>query len=131
VKRCLLDTHAMVFWTTRENMSTAFLAALDELAENGGVYVSSVSFWELALLARKGRVEIADVALWKDRFLDSSRAILADPSVDDMIASAQLPPHHRDPFDRLLVAQARALSAALVSRDASLPAYGTDMFWMG
>lgn len=120
----------MVFWATGENMSASFRAVLDELAGSGGVYVSSVSFWELALLARKGRVEIADVAIWKDRFLDLSKTILIDPSADEMIASAVLPLHHRDPFDRLLVIQAMTLSAALVSRDACLPSYGIDLFWM-
>lgn len=130
MKRCLLDTHAMVFWSTGENMSAGFRAVLDDLAGNGGVFVSSVSFWELALLARKGRLEIADVAMWKDRFIELSGAILVDPSADEMIASAVLPLHHRDPFDRLLVIQAMSLSAALVSRDACLPAYGVDMVWM-
>ncbi|MDQ7831922.1 MAG: type II toxin-antitoxin system VapC family toxin [Desulfovibrionaceae bacterium] len=130
MKRCLLDTHAMVFWSTGENMSAGFRAELDDLAGSGGVFVSSVSFWELALLARKGWVEIVDVAMWKDRFLELSGAILIDPSADEMIASAFLPLHHRDPFDRLLVTQAMALPAALVSRDACLPLYGVDMFWM-
>ncbi len=129
-KRYLLDTQAMVFWTTGENMSPGFRGALDDAAGRGEVCVSSVSFWELALLARKGRIKIADVAGWKDRFLVHSGAVLVDPDVDDMIASALLPPHHKDPLDRLLVAQAFRLGAALVSRDAALPAYGLDVLWL-
>ncbi|MFZ5812604.1 MAG: type II toxin-antitoxin system VapC family toxin [Thermodesulfobacteriota bacterium] len=129
-KRYLLDTHAMVFWTTGENMSPGFREVLDVAAGRGEVCVSSVSFWELALLARKGRLEIADVAGWKDRFLAHSGAVLVDPDVDDMIASALLPPYHKDPLDRLLVAQALRLRAALVSRDATLPAYGVEVLWL-
>ena len=54
---------------------------------------------------------------------------LATPQVDDMIASVALPRHHRDPFDRLFIAQARSLRAVLVSRDAVFTAYDVATRW--
>jgi PIN domain nuclease of toxin-antitoxin system len=50
-------------------------------------------------------------------------------SLEHAAAVEQLPPHHRDPFDRMLVAQARSEGAALVSRDAALRSYGVTLVW--
>ena len=93
------------------------------------MFVSAAAFWEIALLARKGRLEIDDVTSWKNELLAATGAQLAAPDVDDMIASVALPRHHRDPFDRLFVAQARSLRAMLVSRDAAFDAYDVETRW--
>jgi PIN domain nuclease of toxin-antitoxin system len=61
--------------------------------------------------------------------LAGSTSRLPEPDVDAMIASAALPDHHRDPFDRLLVAQALQHGFALVSRDALLATYPVELVW--
>ena len=66
---------------------------------------------------------------WQNELLAAAGVQLAAPHVDDMIASVALPPHHRDPFDRLFVAQARSLRAVLVSRDAVFDAYDVATRW--
>jgi PIN domain nuclease of toxin-antitoxin system len=127
--RLLLDTHAVVFWHRREIMSVPTQTLLDHAAARGNLFISSVSFWEVALLARKGRIAIDDVAAWKNDILEFSGARLASADVDAMIASAELPQHHKDPFDRVLVVQARSLDAVLVSRNRELSAYGIRVSW--
>ena len=127
--RFLLDTHAVVHWQLGTAMPPPLSDDLDVASRSGLVFVSAAAFWEIALLARKGRLEIDDVTSWKNELLAATGAQLAAPDVDDMIASVALPRHHRDPFDRLFVAQARSLRAVLVSRDAAFDAYDVETRW--
>ena len=127
--RFLLDTHAVVHWQLGTAMPPALSDDLDVASRSGLVLVSAAAFWEIALLARKGRLEIDDVTSWKNELLAATGAQLAAPHVDDMIASVALPQHHRDPFDRLFVAQAHSLRAVLVSRDAAFDAYDVATRW--
>ena len=127
--RFLLDAHAVVHWQLGTPMPPALTDDLDVASRSGLVPVSAAAFWEIALLARKGRLEIDDVTSWKNELIAATGAQLAAPHVDDMIASVALPLHHRDPFDRLFVAQARSLRAVLVSRDAVFDAYDVATRW--
>lgn len=128
--RFLLDTHAVIHWQIGTAMPPALVGDLDVASRSGRVLVSTAAFWEIALLARKGRIEIDDVASWKNELLAATGVKLAVPQVDDMIASVALPQHHRDPFDRLFIVQARSLDAVLVSRDAVFAAYDVATRWV-
>ena len=127
--RYLLDTHAIVFWQQRQHMPVSLQTMLDHAAAKGLVLISSISFWEIALLVQKGRLEIDDVTVWKNEILRFSNARLVSPDVDDMISSPNLQNHHKDPFDRLLVAQATREKAILVTKDSDVIAYGTRTIW--
>jgi len=90
------------------------------------VFVSAVSAWEIAIEASLGkmtaRASVAD-ALDDYGFLELPvRAVHAD-------ALRRLPPLHRDPFDRMLVAQASSANLAIVSRDAALSGYKVPVVW--
>ena len=125
----LLDTHALVFWQNGSEIPISLKTLLDHEAVKGNVVVSSASFWEIALLVKKGKINLPDVGLWKDTILRYSGIKLINPGVDDMIASVALPNHHRDPFDRLLLAQAAGLKAVLVTRDSVFSSYGMPVLW--
>ncbi len=127
--RFLLDTHAVIHWQIGTAMPPALADELDVASRSGRVLVSTGALWEIALLARKGRIELDDVSSWKNELLAATGVKLAIPQVDDMIASVALPQHHRDPFDRLFIAQAQALHAVLVSRDAVFAAYDVETRW--
>lgn len=128
--RYLFDTHALIFWQNRGDVSAEFLRFFDQQAQQNRLFVSSISFWETALLVQKQRVAISDVLAWKNGLLTHSGIQLLDISADEMIASAQLPFHHRDPFDRALIAQAQHQKMTLVTRDAKIGAYSVEQIWL-
>ena len=129
-KKYLLDTHALIFWVEKEEVSPEFIEFLDMQAKKGKILISSASIWEIALLKKKGRLDIEDVHQWKDDILSHSQAKILDPTTADMIDSTLLPDHHKDPFDRLLIAQAVNNNAIFVTRDRNISQYSVETFWM-
>ena len=120
MERFLLDTHALL-WTLTEprKLSTLARAALED-AQND-VFVSPVSVWEIAVKRALGKLQAPDnlEASIKDQgFTPLSLTFFHAEQ------AGALPPHHGDPFDRMLVAQAQAEGLILVTRDARLPLYG-------
>jgi PIN domain nuclease of toxin-antitoxin system len=129
-KKYLLDTHALIFWVEREEISPEFIEFLDMQAKEGKILISSASIWEIALLKKKGRIDIEDVHQWKDDVISHSQAKLLDPTAKDMIDSTLLSDHHKDPFDRLLIAQAVNNDAILATRDKNIARYSVETFWI-
>jgi len=114
----LLDTHALLWWLADAPMTSE---ARVRIADPGSlVAVSAVSVWEISIKRATGRL----------RFEGSMSDHLSGGSFEPLPISAghaeragALPPHHRDPFDRMLVAQAQAEHLTLVSRDPAFGAY--------
>ena len=129
-KAYLFDTHALIFWNSNESVSEEFITFFDKQVQKGHLYVSSISFWEIALLVKKARMSIPDVHAWKNEILSSSNIRLIEPSASEMIHSTLLPDHHKDPFDRLLVAQAEQNSLLIVTKDRNIDKYEVETFWM-
>jgi PIN domain nuclease of toxin-antitoxin system len=118
--RLLLDTHVFVWAVTasRRLKSTTreFLSRAD------AVYVSAASIWEIAIKAQLGKIE-ADASSLVDA-IDSSGFLELPVSAHHAAAVAKLPPHHSDPFDRILLAQAFLEPLRFVTADSVLMAYG-------
>lgn len=121
----LLDTNAALWTIARsKRLSTRARATI---ADADRLIVSAVSLWEIAIKRSSGRLSApADLS----RRLAALRQVELLP-VSPLHAEAvgELPWHHRDPFDRLLVAQARAERLALVSSDPTLAQYGVEVVW--
>jgi PIN domain nuclease of toxin-antitoxin system len=122
----LLDTHAWVWWVgSPEHLSPRARRALDKAATGEGLFVSSISTWEVALLVAKGRLRLSTpVASW----IGASEALpfLRFVPVDNAIAllAVTLPgPLHDDPADRIIAATALSLGAELVTKDRRLIEY--------
>lgn len=128
--RYLLDTHALIFWAETTDISAEFIDFLDKQQGLGRLYVSSVSFWESALLVKKERIAVSDIHAWKNDLLGNTNLQIIDPTADEMIDSVALPDHHKDPFDRLLIAQALRRDMLLVTRDANVQQYAVACFWI-
>lgn len=123
--RALLDTHVFL-WLQTEPARLGDV--LDTLAdEQTDLVVSAASAWEIAIKCGLGRLVLPEPPA---RYVPARiRAIGAAPlSVDvvDALAVADLPPHHRDPFDRLLVAQARRYGLTLVTADEVILQYDVE-----
>lgn len=118
----LLDTHTFLWWDEAKLPA----AVIKRIQAADDVYVSAASAWEISIKAGLGKI-VARVPL-AEAIRDYG--FLALPiSLEHGDAVRALPPHHRDPFDRMLVAQARVEGLTLVTRDPAFAAYGVPIAW--
>jgi PIN domain nuclease of toxin-antitoxin system len=128
VSPLLLDTHAALWLDNGSPMRPEAVAAIDAAAaaaRGGGVLVSAVTAWEIGLLVEKRRIAL-DLAppAWLERLVAVPGVRTVPLTASAALASCFLPgPFHGDPADRMLVATARELGAALVTRDGRILAY--------
>jgi PIN domain nuclease of toxin-antitoxin system len=121
----LLDTHALL-WSVGDEDRLPL--AVHEVLSAAVVpaYVSAASIWEIAIKRTSGKLDVPDNLMEKvaaARFIE-----LRVTSAHALIAGA-LPTHHRDPFDRMLVAQAQSEGYTIVTRDRRIAAYGVPVLW--
>jgi PIN domain nuclease of toxin-antitoxin system len=122
--KLLLDTHVILWWQTDDRRLNR--AARRAIAEADIVWVSAVSGWEAAIKVALGRLRLDepfDILIAADDFTELPLGLRHTQRL------ATLPPHHADPFDRMLVAQALAEGATLVSHDRALEPYGVPVLW--
>jgi PIN domain nuclease of toxin-antitoxin system len=123
--KLLLDTHAALWWLSDdERLSNE--AARQLADDTNQILLSAVVVWEVAIKRSLGKLQApADFAA---TLLGAGVQALA-VSVSHASGVEDLPWHHRDPFDRMLVAQASIEGAAVVSRDELLRPYGVRLIW--
>jgi PIN domain nuclease of toxin-antitoxin system len=113
----LLDTHVAMWWAIDPSMlATPAASAIADKAN--AVWFSTASAWELAIKVRSGKLEVDVLDLVAQLSRHGMRIL--GIGVDDAVAAGSLEWEHRDPFDRMLVAQARRLGLRLVTRDAAV-----------
>lgn len=125
----LLDTHAFVWWLTKpKRLSGKAHDAISNPANT--ILASAAAAWELAIKTSIGKLDLPDdVAQYVPDRIASNGFEALPASVDHAVRVASLPHHHRDPFDRLLVAQALAEDIQLVSVDPLVRRYEARIFW--
>jgi PIN domain nuclease of toxin-antitoxin system len=115
----ILDAHALWWWLRDEpSFDRAARASVADPAND--VIVSAATIWELEMKRALGKLQAPDDLI---ELLDAEEFDCIPILGDDAIAAARLPMHHRDPFDRMLLAQALRLDAVIVSRDRAFDAY--------
>ena len=127
--RLLLDTHAFLWWLAgSRRLSRSARRAIEDEAND--VLVSAASAWEITTKHRLGKLPEADqVALDVSGTIASQRFEELPISVDDAGRAGRLPGPHRDPFDRVLAAQALARDLVVVSTDAVFDRYAVRRLW--
>ena len=127
--RLLLDTHTLIWWVLEPDKLSKRIDRLLQDADTD-VYVSALTAWEIAIKVELGK--LAFDATYLDEF---------DHRMNEMswmtlpilpahgIAAARLPGPHKDPFDRMLVAQALSEGLAIASLDQKLVALGANLIW--
>lgn len=118
--RLLLDSHVLLWWLGMDSDKLSDVVR-DNIAKAENAYVSVASVWELEIKRSVGKIDLP-VADWQS--VSASGLIMLDITLDDAVTAAALPPIHRDPFDRMLIAQANNRGLTLVTRDARLLEYG-------
>jgi PIN domain nuclease of toxin-antitoxin system len=126
--RVLLDTHALLWWLSRDKRLTQ--AASDAIANASFAAASAVSAYEIALKARQGKLTVPRVLIEDFTATVDARdlTVLAIQGNHAAIAG-DFPLAHRDPFDRLLSAQALAEGLTLVSCDRGHEAFRVPVLW--
>jgi PIN domain nuclease of toxin-antitoxin system len=117
--RLLLDTHILLWWLADEGRIPE---KHREIIRDGRtqVFVSAASTWEVVIKQRLGKLRApADLKAQ----VEAARFELLNITIDHALAVGELPDHHSDPFDRMLIAQARTESLILVTEDPKLRLY--------
>lgn len=120
--RLLLDSHVVLWWLMDDvSLTNETKALIDDEAD---VYVSAASLWEIAIKQGTGKLVAPDEL--PERIREAGFVELS-VRFDHAVAAGRLPLIHRDPFDRMLVAQARCESLTLATRDLEIRKYDVDV----
>jgi PIN domain nuclease of toxin-antitoxin system len=123
--KVLLDTHALLWWVTDDPRLSE--AARDAIL-TAEVAVSVVSLWEIEIKRGLGRID-ADMRELIREISQTEGFRMLDVRATHVLTLGELPLLHRDPFDRMLIAQAIRDRLTLVSRDATICSYDVDVAW--
>ena len=117
--RLLLDTHVLLWALTDDpRLGTEARDAISD--GQNAVFVSAVSAWEITIKGALGKLRVPDDLPAQ---LQDARFEGLDVTIEHALAVGNLPEHHRDPFDRLLIAQARVSTLTLVTHDPQVQRY--------
>ena len=127
--RLLLDANVL-YWSVfdRASLTPKVRAALEDEANE--LLVSHGTLWELSLKTAKGNLPMPDSSIgFLLAKIKQIRMTQVPIEVSDILRTEQLPMHHRDPFDRLLVAQAMERNLTIASSDGKIPLYAVEVIW--
>ena len=118
----LLDANALLWWLADDpTLSRRARRAIRDPAND--VLVSAASVWEIEIKRAIGKLAAPDGVV---AAVESAGFLALPITLGDAERAGRLPPHHRDPFDRMLIAQASRLDAVIATRDTVFAAYGVD-----
>lgn len=125
----LLDTHALLWWLLDDQRLS--VPAREQIRRSDQiVFVSSASGWEIATKHRLGKLGLGS---WDPAtlptLLEGDRIDVLPVSLAHALEAGLLPGPHRDPFDRVLIAQSRIEGLSIVSRDPVFSEYGLEVIW--
>src|SRR5436190_6797575 len=126
--KVLLDTHALIWWF--EGSPKLSKRASSVLGNpSNAIFISAVVGWELAIKVQVGKFHTPSLVQDLDGIIQREGFAELGISLEHAVRAGLLPMHHRDPFDRLLVAQAQALNVPIVTPDAVFDHYGVQRLW--
>lgn len=125
----LLDTHTYIWWVSdnRKLSEKVYNLIIDE---SNRIYLSVVSTWEISIKMQLGKLPFRDnlAEVVANNVKENNFQVLP-VALEHTLKVGDLPLHHRDPFDRLLIAQAIVEDLTLLSKDANFPAYDANVVW--
>jgi len=127
--KALIDTHTFLWWNMEDPLLSA--RAREIIADGTNeIFLSAASAWEIAIKAAKGRLVLPEEpALYIPSRMSLHRIQPLPVQVNHALRIFELPPHHADPFDRLLVAQAQLESLPLITKDEEIRRYEVETIW--
>jgi len=125
----LLDTHAFLWWITDDPQLSGTAQALIRDPQNT-LLLSAASAWEIAIKVALGKLPLPEPPdVYVPRQMALNRVSPLSISMEHSLGVFALPMHHRDPFDRILIAQSRSLNIPLLSADPLVKAYPVRVIW--
>ena len=129
MRSLLLDTHAYL-WFIFDDPRLSQRAAAAITNRDTEVVVSIASLWEMTIKRQIGKLDLGmELSTFLRRYVERRRVTLLSVDLAHLVAYDQLPLAHRDPFDRLLVAQAKVLGAPIVTADPNFRNYDVETVW--
>lgn len=127
--KLLLDTHAFLWWDSApERLSSTALALCQDTSNV--LFVSVVSFWEIHIKRHLGKIQLSrtleEIVEEQTRSNDIQ---MLSVQIEHVLGLDALPDYHKDPFDRLLISQARLEGAVLISNDQIISKYPVSVRW--
>lgn len=123
-KSFLLDTHIFIWWMEKNKKLSKDVKSIIENPENQ-IFLSTVSVWEMIIKKSAGKLKLPHN--WKTT-LKNSRFDILEVSLEHVYLLESLPLLHKDPFDRMLIAQAQAENCILITDDSKIKKYKVDTF---
>lgn len=127
--RILLDTHAFLWWINSDpSLSTVASQIIRNRANE--IYFSAASSWEIAIKAQSGKLTLpANLEQFIASQVAQNHFSVLPIQISHTLATFRLPLHHRDPFDRILVAQCQLEAMPIVTVDSLITQYGVQTLW--
>ncbi len=127
--KLLLDTHTFIWWDSQPQRLSQQILNMCQDPENE-LLVSVASLWEMQIKLQLGKLELnKPLAELVSGQQEINKIDILDVKLEHILALAKLPPHHKDPFDRLLIAQTDIEEAILVSKDQIFTEYEVKLAW--
>lgn len=127
--RYLLDTHTFIWWDSKKVKLSQKVLKICQNLENT-LILSVASVWEMQIKSQLGKLTLkVPLSTIIENQVDSNNLQVLPIQLPHILALENLPPHHRNPFDRLLIAQANVENAAILSRDPLLSQYHVKVVW--
>lgn len=126
--KLLLDTHAFLYAINQpERLSSKVANML--LDPSVPRWLSAISLWEIAVKIQIGKLDLPRESAYYLKHLQQLRAQVLDVASHHSLGVFDLPMHHKDPFDRLLIAQAREENMVLLTKDPLIQLYEVETLW--
>jgi PIN domain nuclease of toxin-antitoxin system len=127
--KVLIDTHTFLWWNTDDPLLSVHAKEIIANGQNE-VFLSAASVWEIVIKTAKGRLILPESPV---QYISSRMSLYRFRPLPVQISHAtlvyELPPHHNDPFDRMLIAQSRLESMPLVTIDEDIRRYDLETIW--
>lgn len=127
--RCLLDTHAFIWWANEPARLSSKALTLCQDRSNS-LLLSLVSVWEMQIKHQLGKMQFRlSLAKLIEEQQQANQLEILPITLTHILGLTDLPTHHRDPFDRLLIAQAVSEGLTLISHDPHMAQYPVQVIW--
>ena len=125
----LLDSHALLWWESDASQLSSVAYGLLSDRQNT-ILLSVASIWEMQIKLQTGKLKLTlSLETLVENQVTENQMVLLPVLLSHVFELGELPMHHRDPFDRLLIAQARVEHAILISRDPQIAQYDVKVVW--